>query len=93
MIAFTQYLRPDGRPIEGGFHRLPAVEAAADELVRCGVRFEAEVLVDGSVSLTAGAGDDCLAIEVVPNGPGVGEAVDRLIATATTRRAGVSRRG
>lgn len=83
MIPFTQYLRPAGRTRVVRIDRPAEVEATAHRLIDAGVRFEAEVLTTGEVSLTAEDRDgEQLAIEVVPNGPGVSEAVDRLVAAA-----------
>ena len=87
MIMFTQYLRPDGRPRPCKVERPPQIEALAHELQAAGVKLEAEVLTTNEVSLTAEReGDDgeldVDGIEVVPNGPEVPGAVDRLITTA-----------
>jgi hypothetical protein len=90
MISFTQYLRPDGRRKEGGFDRPEEIEELAKGLQARGVYFDAEVLRTGQVSLTAEREDDdgevdLLAIEVVANGPGIGQAVDRLIREAVRK--------
>lgn len=84
-IPFTQYLRPSGEPREESIDRPPEIEALALEAYKRGVRFDAEVLVDGMVSLTAMFEDDALAHEVVPNGPAVIDAVDRLVRCAAER--------
>jgi hypothetical protein len=91
-MKFTQFLRPDGRKQEVFIDRSPEIEAMALECVQAGVRFEAEVLTTGEVSLTAQDDelDEPLAHEIVPNGPGVPEAVDRLV-RATHKHVGTVR--
>lgn len=83
MIRFTQFVRPHGHRREGGFERSAEIEQLAADFERRGGWFEAEVLTTGEVSLTAcrdtGDGPDDVAIEVVENGPSIGEAVDRLV--------------
>lgn len=83
MVPFTQHLRPDGRKCETGIERPADVEALAERFIAAGGWFEAEVLMDGHVRLTACAVVDDepqdIDIELVPNGPEVPEAVDRLI--------------
>lgn len=81
-IHFTQFLRPSGRTRRVQIFRPNKIADAAEEFVGRGGRLECEVLGTGEVSLTAEIGDDDeapVAIEVVPNGPAVPEAVDRLI--------------
>lgn len=84
MIPFTQYLRPDGRqhPIE--IERPKDIEEMARRMLLYGWRFEVEELSTGDVSLTVHdpRAEEDVAIEVVPNGPGVLEAVDRLVQVA-----------
>jgi hypothetical protein len=86
-IAFTQYLRPRGEKKEITIHRPELIAAKAKELVTAGWALEAEVLMTGEVSLTCELCDDAgdlIAdfIEVVPNGPEVPIAVDRMITEA-----------
>ena len=86
-ITFTQYMRPDGRKMSVDINRPADIETMALELQQAGVRLEAEVLTTGEVSFTAER-DGCNCemdidnIEVVPNGPEVPKAVDRLIRKA-----------
>lgn len=65
----------------------PEVEAKAQKLIQDGCRFEIEMLGDGQISMTCERGEDdeheVLAAELVPNGPEVPPAVDRMIAEAT----------
>lgn len=89
MIPFVQFLRPDGREREhrGGFVRPAPIEEEARRLIARGLRFECEVLTTGDVSLTIAdpsKGID-VACELVENGPGVEEAVDRLITDYAAR--------
>jgi hypothetical protein len=81
-IPFTQYLRPNGRRTTVWFENDdPTLAAKATELQAAGFRFECEHLRTGHASFTiVHPSYDCdLAIEVVPNGPPVVEAVQRLI--------------
>lgn len=80
-IQFTQYTLPHGRRSTTEIERGADVEAKAREIIAAGYRFECELLRTGHVSLTItdpNEGED-VAIELVPNGPGVGEAVDKLV--------------
>jgi len=80
-VEFTQYLMPDGRKTSVRIERSEAVATRAKEIVAAGFRFELEMLSDyKTVSLTIADDKEDLAIEVVPNGPGVLIAVDRLVA-------------
>lgn len=82
MIAFTQYLRPDGEAKEITIERPAEIEAKAAKLKNLGATLEIEVLATGEVSMTVELKDETLAIEVVPNGPEVPSAVDRMITKA-----------
>lgn len=84
-IPFTQYLRPDGEKRDESIDRPAEIETRAGKLIVEGVRFEAEVLRTGEISLEALLGDESLASEVVLNGPEVLEAVDRLVQGADER--------
>ncbi len=86
-IKFTQYLRPDGQKNEIVIHRPEQIADKAADLVSAGWKLEAEVLMTGQVSLTCELLDDegdpiGDFIEVVPNGPQVLGAVDKLITEA-----------
>lgn len=80
-IPFTQYLLPRGERREGGFEVAADVFAKAQTIIDAGHRFEAEILTTGHVSLTIHnvEAEEDVAIELVPNGPGVREAVCRLV--------------
>ena len=89
MIHFTRWSKAEPH-YGGGFSRSPEVEQQATEVEKAGGVFEAEMLLTGEVSLTCERDRDgeieVLAIEVVPNGPEVPAAVDRLVATAYANR-------
>lgn len=80
-IAFTQFLMPDGRQSIVHIDRPDEIAAKAERIVAKGLRFECEMLSDYStVSLTITHPDKGdMDIEVVPNGPEIPAAVDRLI--------------
>ena len=90
-IPFTQYLRPDGRKRPVIFTVAGDTAVKADKVLRRGWRFEAEVLVTGEVSLTVEDDEDdeypCQAIQIVPNGPEVPKAVERLVNDAAEQAA------
>lgn len=79
-IPFTQYLRPSGRMTEATIARPKDIYDKAMDIIKAGYRFEAEVLTTGHVSMTIANDDGDQDIEVVDNGPGVPQAVDRMIA-------------
>lgn len=78
-IDFIQYLRPDGRRAVVSIDRPEPVFIKAQFIRQHGFRFECETLATGQVSLTVSDDDGDYAFEIVENGPGVPEAVDRLI--------------
>lgn len=86
-MPFTQHLLPDGRKREVWIDMDASVGETAQYLIDCGCRFECELLRTGEVSLTAELDDEdgetrVLAMEILPNGPGVRAAVERLVAEA-----------
>lgn len=79
-IQFTQYMRPDGRAVPVWIERPAEIAAKAEAIVARGLCFECEQLATGDVSLTITDPDEGdVDIEVVPNGPEVPAAVDRLV--------------
>jgi hypothetical protein len=79
-IPFTQYMRPDGRPVSVSVNRPSDIAEKAAAIIARGLVFECEELADGTVSLTITDPDEGdVDIELVPNGPGVPAAVDRLV--------------
>lgn len=88
-IPFTQYLRPSGARRQISIERSREIEAKAQALMDEGAVFEAEVLTNGTISLTCeqpppGPEDEqiTLAVQLVENGPPVLDAVDRLVIEA-----------
>lgn len=80
MIPFTQYLLPDGRKKSTFIGVHMDVADRARSIAAKGLAFECELLTTGQVSLTITdpeKGD--LDIRVVPNGPGVREAVEEMV--------------
>lgn len=80
-IPFTQYLMPDGRTREITINCSEDIHAKAMEIIKNGYRLEAEMLRTGEISLTVFHIDEeeDVEMELVPNGPEVPLAVDRLI--------------
>lgn len=78
-IEFTQYVRPYGKAATISIDRPESVHSKAVEIVNAGFFLEAEVLPDGTVSLTVADNKQDLSTELVENGPSVIDAVDRLI--------------
>lgn len=80
-IKFTQYLLPDGRQKQITVDRPDEIEKMADSIISRGLRFEAEMLTTGAISLTVHdpKEEDDIDIEVVANGPEVPVAIDRMI--------------
>lgn len=92
LIPFTQYLRPNGRKKNISIEVDQATGDMAKELINAGARFEVEELRTGLVSLecinTNVDEDDymfCLSSQLVPNGPGMKEAVAELVSEAHKR--------
>lgn len=86
-IPFTQFIRPNGDTRTQWVARSGELADKAQAIIRNGLRFEAEVLTTGEVSLTVHdrkTGED-VAIEVCSNGPPVVDAIDRLISRAYTQ--------
>lgn len=79
-IEFTQYLLPDGRKKPAWIDRPQDIADKAAQIRNAGYRFEMEMLPDMQmISLTIIDDERDHAIEVVPNGPEVPKAVDRMI--------------
>lgn len=80
-IKFTQYMRPDGHPIEAFIDRPQAVFDKAEQIIDAGYVFESEHLMTGNVSVTISDPDkeEDLAIRIISNGPEVIEAIDDMI--------------
>lgn len=78
-IPFTQYVRPFGGRRATTILRPAHIASAADRVIAAGYRFECEELTTGEVSLTIANDNGDFDIEVCANGPGVPNAVDRLV--------------
>ena len=79
-ILFTQYLRPNGRPVPVSIDRPEDIANLAAKIIENGYRFECEHLATGHASLTIVGPDEVDEdIEVVMNGPDVPVAIDRMI--------------
>lgn len=79
-IPFTEFVLPHGRTREQWIEVDPSVADKARTIIARGFRFECELLRTGQVSLTITDPEDGDAdIRVVPNGPGVREAVEDLV--------------
>lgn len=79
-IPFVQYLRPHGERKVAMIDRPQNICAIADKIITSGLRFEIEVLMSGTISMTITSHIQDEAIELCPNVPGkVAEAVDKLI--------------
>jgi hypothetical protein len=80
IIPFTQYLLPHGHRRETTIEVSHEIARMAHGIIRRGLAFECEVLTTGEVSLTITDPENGdLAFQVVPNGPGVRDAVERLV--------------
>lgn len=79
-IEFTQYLLPNRQSTRVTIDRPQAIAVMAGKIRDRGYRFEIEMLSDyRTISMTI-TDDECdHDIEVVPNGPEVPMAVDRMI--------------
>jgi hypothetical protein len=80
-VEFTQYLRPDGRTKPATINVADDLSTHIEVIKRMGARLECEVLMPDMVSLTISDPEleEDFDMELVPNGPGVLDAVDRLI--------------
>lgn len=80
-IPFVQYMRPDGRAVPRSIEMNVDVCLLADLLMDAGYRFEAEVLSDGTVSLTIydSAKEEDVDIELVRNPEEVKASVEKMI--------------
>ena len=78
-IAFTQYLRPNGRAMEVSISRPVDIHEKAMKIINAGYCFEVEELRTGDVCMTISKDGIACDIEVVNNGPEVPKAVDRMI--------------
>lgn len=79
-IPFTQFIPPHGKRRPTSIEVAPDVHERAMSLIANGLLFECEVLSTGQVSVTITDEEDGdLDIRVIPNGPGVREAVEEMV--------------
>ena len=78
-IPFTQFLRPDGKRRAISITMPDTFYGKVQKIHANGWKFECEELSTGEASLTVFDGEEDIVIEVVPNGPEVLIAVERLI--------------
>jgi hypothetical protein len=79
-IPFTQYVAPTGRAKPTSIEVANDVADKADVIIARGLTFEVEILSNGQVSATITDPERCdMDIVVVPNGPGVREAIEAMI--------------
>ena len=81
-IMFTQFLRPNGRPIVNTIDASPELETLAHNLIENGARFEIEVLTTGEIFMECRKGEDILSNQLCKNGPEVLVALENLIHAA-----------
>ena len=80
LIPFTQYLRPDGRKRSTFISVHTDVAKKARSIMARGLAFECEVLATGEASFTITDPEEGdLDIRVVPNGPGVRDAIECMV--------------
>ena len=84
-IVFTQFLLPHGRIVATTIDRPDPIADKASELVGAGCRLEIEMLTTGEISMAVEHDGDTWAIEIVPNGPEVPFAIDKIICDAYHR--------
>lgn len=81
-IQFTQYMLPNGRKSQVTIERSAEIEAKAQKIIEAGYDFECEMLRTGEIHLDCCNTERQIAVEVVPNGPEVVAAVDRIVERA-----------
>ena len=84
-IPFTQYLQPNGAKRAVVVDADADTEAKAKILLDRGYHFDIEILTTGIVSLTCEDDDDVISIELCENGPGITEAIQKLVQGAYER--------
>ena len=80
LVDVVHFVKPHGRQVPGQFEISDRVKDEYEELTRAGLRITAEIFLPGQVSLCVEDYDrgDFLT-EFGPNGPGLLEAVEKLI--------------
>jgi hypothetical protein len=75
----TQFLRPNGRQKLAHTDLPKDCEANYQAMIAARCRLEAEVLINGVVSMTISNWENDLDMELHPNGPGLQEAIAKMI--------------
>lgn len=78
-IEFTQFIQPDGRREQVRIDMPEHVSEKADQIAAAGYEFQCEILNGGLCSFTITDDDLDWDIELCPNGPGVKEAIEKMI--------------
>jgi hypothetical protein len=81
-VEVVQYMRPDGRAVLMHTDICDAFEAPYRAIKMRGWRLAAEHLTTGDISITVEDEEQDFAAEIVPNGPEVPRAIERVIAEA-----------
>lgn len=90
-VPFTQYVMPDGVKCSVWIKRPEDTIKKCKALLEIGCFFETEMLSDyKSISMTCERGDEIVSHEIVPNGPEVPLAVDRIVGAAYSQLIGDS---
>ena len=82
IVTVLQYMRPNGHIVPMTTEIHPAYEVPYHGICQRGWRLAAECLIGGTVSLTVEDDEQDFAGEIVPNGPEVPRAIERIIAEA-----------
>jgi hypothetical protein len=81
-VKLTQFIRPNGRQEEITAEVDDALRPQVEAIIKAGLRFTAEVIPGGNVSLCIENDEEDLAIEIARNSPGENTpraALERLI--------------
>jgi hypothetical protein len=78
-VEVIQFMRPNGNKIRESTDIPDELEPIYEALTKANLRFTAEVLRTGEVSLTIEGEEGDLCCEVVENGPGVQEALAKML--------------
>lgn len=78
-VPIVQFLLPNGSRNETSTELPDECQSAYEEMTGAGLRFEAEILTTGYVSVTISGEEDDTYIEVIKNGPEVQRAMARML--------------
>lgn len=88
-MRFVQFLRPDGQQKINEIDMPPEIERMAQDLEDQDYRFEIEILADGMVFMDCCDVDVELSNQLVQNGPGMKDAVAKLVRDAHEAARGI----